>query len=1157
LQHTLLGIGLLLIAAIVAALAAPLFVDWNAWRAEFEQRASALVNAPVTIKGPIEAAILPLPAFALHDVVIGDAGSGTRLRATQIRGALSLSALLRGRLEAEEIVFAKPDLRVLYSVDGKIVLPSASNQASAKNFSISRVAFDGGTITIRGPEGKEVKYEDVSGFGALQSRLGPFKLEFSYKQGGQSFTIRMSANEFRDASGKVRLALIRIQDGIVLEADGNLMLTEARPRFEGKAGLTRRADGVLAWKLSADARADLQSVVLDDLQLALGGDENAIELAGSARIDPPVGKFEASLMAKSIDLDRLSGNSAKQDLISAIAPLREALAQLAAPPLSGRIGVTIDNLVAAGAVVRDLKGEIALREGLLAPQRFEARLPGLATISFAARAQGGGAVSGALKLAAEEPAVLSRWLGLDRLGISFDDGASLRLDGDMRASKNRIAIEPFTLLYADTKLSGSAAYSAEEPGKAAWFEAKLVADKPDLALLAGLLPRAADGAGFDIVASLDARSPKLLGSTARRFDTALSLVAGALSIERLSLEDFDGFNLRARGRLASWRDRPNGRVDIETEATKPEGLVSLVQAVSGTSEATALAKRIAAAAIPLQMKGAVTGDGVSAEVAIELGGRARDTEAAITARLDLRSASLNETRLVAEAKDAAGLVALLGLPSPEPHAGQGRLEAAIGRPKEGIFPLKVSFAFPGINLTGEGDVRSGAEGRVIPRIDLRLEATDLRALSLAAARTANSVVPASGTARLVRADDALVLEDIALGLSDIRVRGRLSLKGIERPSLSGKLSMDRVELPGLLGLALGRAGESSVSPWSDKPLGPAALENASGTIEIESAALGLTGPFVANGAHLKLRFSGNDAAIEEFSGELAGGKLSGQARVVRTNPLVIDGAFLLAAGDIARLAPRAGARGRANLALQFTAQGNTPAMIAANVAGQGSVALEGLEIDRLDPEALTNVAPAANAPPLTEAEAAGLLASGLQKGPLRIAKLETPIVVTSGVARTGRTRTAVGPLEVTLEASLDLAKLDLDAAIGLALAASERNAARPEATIRWRGPLIGPKRSIDASALVTALSSQAMDSEMRILRGRPASSTPAANVPAASVPAASVPAASVPAANVPLPRRRPAEIPPPSAAELPPLPLPVEIGPAPGNSRQRPNPSLQ
>ncbi len=1143
-QHTLLGIGLLLIAAIVAALAAPLFVDWNVWRAEFERRASILVNAPVTIKGPIEATILPLPAFAMHDVTIGDAEGGSGLRAAQIRGVLSLGALLRGRLEAEEIVFAKPDIRILYRADGKIDLPSALSQTSAGNFSISRIAFDGGTIAILGPESKEIKYEDVSGFGALQSRAGPFKLEFSYKQGGQGFTIRMSANEFRDAAGKVRLALIRAVDGIALEADGNLVLAEARPRFEGKIGLARRADGALAWKITAEAQADLQSVALDELQLALGGDENAVELAGSARLDPRAGKFEASIAAKSIDLDRLGGNGAKQDLISAIAPLREALAQLCALPLSGRIGVNIDNVVAAGAVVRDLKGELALREGLLTPQRFEARLPGLATISFAARAQEGDAVVGALRLAAEEPSALARWLGLDGLGLSFGDGASLRLEGEMRASKSRIAIAPFTLAYADAKLSGSAVYSAEEPGKTARLDAKLAADKPDLALFA-LLPRAADLAGLDMAASLDARSPKLFEGTARRFDAALSLAAGALSIEHLSLEDFNGFNLRAHGRLASWRDRPNGRVDIETEAARADALVSFAQNMFGTGEAATFAKRIAAAATPLQMTGAVTGDGKSPEIAIELSGKASDVDAAITVRLDPRSAAFGEAQIVAEAQDAAELVALLGLPAPEPHAGQGRLEATVGRPKGGIFPLKASLAFPGINLAGEGDLRPGAGGRFEPRIDLRLQATDARALSLAAARAAHSVVPATGTARLVRGDDALVLEDIALGVGDIRVRGRLSLKGGERPWLSGMLSMNRAELPVLLAIVLGRAGENPASVWSDRPLEPAALENASGAIEIESAALGLAGPFVASGARLKLRFASSEASIDEFSGELAGGNLSGQARIVRANPLVVDGTFSLAAGDIARLvapgAARATMRGRANIALQFTAQGSTPAAIVANVAGQGSLALEGLEIDKLDPDALTRVAPAANAPPLTEAEATALLAFGLQRGPLRIAKLQTPILVTSGIARTGKTRTAVGPVQVTSEARLDLSKLDLDAAIGLELAASERNAVRPEATIRWRGPLAEPKRSIDVSAFVAALSSQVMDAEIRKLEGRPAASPPVAG----------------PATNAPLPRRRPAEIPPPAAAELPPLPPPLVIGPAPGSPRPRPNPSLQ
>ena len=98
-QHTLLGLALILIAAIAAALAAPAFVDWNAWRSTFESRASALAGAPVKIRGDIVATILPQPSFLLNDIEIGRPAG---LRAAQLQGLLSLGPLMRGVIEAEE-----------------------------------------------------------------------------------------------------------------------------------------------------------------------------------------------------------------------------------------------------------------------------------------------------------------------------------------------------------------------------------------------------------------------------------------------------------------------------------------------------------------------------------------------------------------------------------------------------------------------------------------------------------------------------------------------------------------------------------------------------------------------------------------------------------------------------------------------------------------------------------------------------------------------------------------------------------------------------------------------------------------------------------------------------------------------------------------------
>ena len=67
-QTTLLGIGIAIILALLAALAGPYFIDWGAYRAVVEREASRVVGAPVHVSGRIDARLLPIPSITLRGI---------------------------------------------------------------------------------------------------------------------------------------------------------------------------------------------------------------------------------------------------------------------------------------------------------------------------------------------------------------------------------------------------------------------------------------------------------------------------------------------------------------------------------------------------------------------------------------------------------------------------------------------------------------------------------------------------------------------------------------------------------------------------------------------------------------------------------------------------------------------------------------------------------------------------------------------------------------------------------------------------------------------------------------------------------------------------------------------------------------------------------
>jgi len=147
-QTTLLGLGIAIILALVAALAAPLVIDWNQYRPRFEQEASRLTGFTVHVNGPIEARILPTPRIKLADVVVGGAAQKSQVKAASFELEVGLGPLLRGEVQATELHVVAPQINVGLDRNGVVDWPSISPSLSPDRLTISHLRIDDGQAVL-------------------------------------------------------------------------------------------------------------------------------------------------------------------------------------------------------------------------------------------------------------------------------------------------------------------------------------------------------------------------------------------------------------------------------------------------------------------------------------------------------------------------------------------------------------------------------------------------------------------------------------------------------------------------------------------------------------------------------------------------------------------------------------------------------------------------------------------------------------------------------------------------------------------------------------------------------------------------------------------------------------------------------------------------
>ncbi|MDR6952231.1 uncharacterized protein involved in outer membrane biogenesis [Ancylobacter sp. 3268] len=1111
-QNFLLTLAGAVILAIAAAFAAPYLIDWTPWRASFEAQAARVIGAPVVIRGPIDARLLPTPSVVLRDVSIGVDAGGTGLSVRELAASLTLGELMRGRIAVQHLTLDEPSGRLVLDATGRVAKPTGAGAPA--DLGIAAFTIRQGRLElIDRASGRMLRLDDIAATGALTSLAGPLRLDGEVTAAGARRKLKLGlAGVAPDGSSRLRLSLQQIDSPFLLDADGTLSLAGGRPAFAGKASLSTApaarpasvdATGSAApagWSLSGTVNATPAALEATNLTLALGSAERPVELAGSGRLSttpasqgsPGTSRLELNLAARQIDLNAATGGAPP---LAALNEVARAVAPLAEVTGAGTLDLAADTVLLAGAAMREVKAGLDWSGGSWAVRTLEARLPGGARAQLAGKvatpAAGAAPVAngvgdaalfaGTVAASAEDLPAFLAWAMPQAGGFAAGlPAGAARLDAGIALGADKVELSAMTLAAGGLTLTGSGSYAFADGDRRGRIDAALAGRGVDLDPLIAPARRlmAAGGEALDIGLTFSGRTVRLAGVDAAGIDLALTAGTQGIDIERLALGNFGGIDLRGAGRVAA-AGEPDGGLHATLTGARADGLMALAR-LAGFEQARDMLAKLGADLAP-----------VNAEVTLASAGGRMDLT--VTGRLGAYSGKgalgLSGGRpatgsLALNIADGSAFLTRLGVPGLRPKLGPARLDLTA---EPG---LAASFALAGARLAAKGTLARADDGTLTPDLALTLDEADLARLLPDLAMGGVRTLPAQLAARLTREGDGYRLAGLTGSLAGTPLAGSLVYRPGTPEPVEADLSLPEWRLTTALALIAGRS--SGEGRWPTTGFSPPPLAKAAGRVRLDIGRLDLPGGLTLDRTTLRARLGGGRVIVEEFAGGLAGGALAGRLDLSRNGAAVrADGSLTLKAMPSAPLLAAGGvtrpmAQGVVDLSLDFTGAGTSPRALVGSLAGQGSLALDGIEIAATSPAALQYVmlATERGLPPEPR-RVAELFEEGLARGPLKLPRAETTLSLVAGVARSGVARLAIGDQRFALSGGLDLASLGIEALVEIEdvgkVGGASGTAAMPAAALRWSGPLAAPERRTDVTALVAAVNLRALERETKRL----------------------------------------------------------------------------
>jgi uncharacterized protein involved in outer membrane biogenesis len=720
-NNLLIAMAVFVITVVGALFAVPYFIDWNSYRAIFEEEARNVIGRDVEVDGDVALHLLPTPYFRVEKVRIADTSTTLSehfFKTDSLSIKLSIAPLLRGVVEVNEIEFQRPVLRAALDAKGgwnwqSFAQALRSTGYMPANVTLSSLKVVDGVLAFHGADGMErTRLDRVNGELSAPALDGPYRFRGSFTSNGGAREIRISTSP-PEADGKVpvRASLRLLDTGATYVLDARTVDLLGKARIEGD--LTARLPvatpppaGGLSKRMSAEEeldidrretpleakaaiKADIAGAVFSDLTMTFEMGDRPQIVTGTARAAwrTPVA-IDMDLASRWLDFDQMAGAAEGAGPGTSVAKLAAWVLDLLPAESLTKVSLAVDQTNLAGEVMGPVRLKLAQSPGRLEIAELRTALPGGTSLDLKGditRGAGAPAFKGSVGLRGQSAGRFVAWATGNGLAIPADADGPFDLRTGIAVEPGQVAVRDLTGRLAASSLKGGGHYRwAGRPELTVALEGNRLDARsllpaelslPDLIAVLGRAPagkddgRAPAGTGVarllntDIDVQLKAGELVTAQRTYRDFSTTLATKDGSLKQLRIRLSGDDGYNLDLEGKVENLAGVPKGTVRGHVTAETPNSIAPLA-ALLGIPAGLHPGESRERALLPLRLAGTMAfGARTATSTDVTVDGEGNGATVKVNARFDggaggWRSGKAEITAAV-DASDSTKVAALL------------------------------------------------------------------------------------------------------------------------------------------------------------------------------------------------------------------------------------------------------------------------------------------------------------------------------------------------------------------------------------------------------------------------------------------------------------------------------------------------------------------